>query len=59
MNPHWLLRASRWARNPPPLKRVLVVLAIVAGCLLLAGAEWVFDWDIGSQPQRNRIVTTP
>lgn len=39
MNPLWLLRASRWARNPPSARRVWLVLGVVAACLLLAGLE--------------------
>ena len=39
MNPRWLLRASRWARHPPPARRVVLVLAVVAACLALAGIE--------------------
>lgn len=39
MNPRWLLNASRWARNPPSAKRVLLVLGVIAFCLVLAGLE--------------------
>jgi hypothetical protein len=42
MNPLWLLRASRWARNPPSARRVWLVLGVIAACLLLAGAERLF-----------------
>lgn len=40
----WLLRASRWARNPPPMRRVLLVLGVILVCLLIAGAEWLWSW---------------
>ena len=36
---HWLLRAARWARHPPPLSRVLLVLGVIAVCAALWGAE--------------------
>ena len=39
MNPRWLLRASQWARNPPPARRVWLVLGVIAACLALAGVE--------------------
>ena len=40
MNLRHLLRAARWARNPPSARRVALVLGIVAVCLALAGLEW-------------------
>ncbi len=39
MNARWLLRASRWARNPPSASRVWLVLGVVVACLALAGIE--------------------
>jgi len=44
MNPRWLLRAVHWARNPPSEKRVLLVLAAIALCLLLVGIERLIGW---------------
>ncbi|MCX7890382.1 MAG: hypothetical protein N2422_11770 [Rhodobacteraceae bacterium] len=38
---------SRWARNPPSEGRVRLGLAVIALCLVLAGAEWMGwlpDW---------------
>lgn len=40
MNPIWFLRMARWARHPPPARRVALVLAVLAVCLALALAEW-------------------
>ncbi|MBN2907265.1 MAG: hypothetical protein JXJ18_11200 [Rhodobacteraceae bacterium] len=40
----WLLRMSRWARNPPSEGRVKLVLGIVVLCLLLALFERLFGW---------------
>jgi hypothetical protein len=40
----WLLRASRWARNPPSEGRVRLVFGVIALCLLIAGYEWMFGW---------------
>lgn len=45
----WLVRASRWARNPPSPARVNLVLGIIALCLLLAGFEFVFGWPEWAQ----------
>ena len=41
---HWMLRAKRWAQNPPPLRRVLLVLGVIAACLLLGAFEWLWGW---------------
>ncbi|MCV6586881.1 MAG: hypothetical protein OIF47_15225 [Marinibacterium sp.] len=44
---HWLLRMSRWARNPPSTRRVVLVFGVIALCLLIAGIEamgWWPDW---------------
>ncbi|MWB77018.1 hypothetical protein GLS40_03140 [Pseudooceanicola sp. 216_PA32_1] len=43
----WLVRMSRWARNPPSPGRVKLVLAVVAICLLIVTLEHFFgtpDW---------------
>ena len=47
MNPIWLLRMSRWARNPPSARRVKLVLAVVAIIAVIWGIErmgWWPDW---------------
>ena len=44
MNLHWLMRMSRWARNPPSWARVKLVLAVVAACLALWGIELIWGW---------------
>lgn len=35
---------SQWARNPPSMKRVKFMLAIIAIVALLAGYEHFFGW---------------
>jgi hypothetical protein len=35
----WLMRAKRWAQNPPSAKRVKFVFAIIAACLALYAVE--------------------
>lgn len=44
MNHLWLLRAVRWARNPPSLARVKLVLAVILVCLILFGIERIWGW---------------
>lgn len=52
MNPLHLLRMSRWARHPPSAQRVKLVLAVIAICALIVGAERLLgtpDWLQGFQ----------
>ncbi len=44
MNFHWLLRMSRWARNPPSPGRVKLVIGVVVLCLILLGIEHFIGW---------------
>lgn len=39
-----LLRAKRWAQNPPSWGRVKLVLGVLAICIVIAGFERVFGW---------------
>lgn len=53
MNMIWLLRAAKWARNPPSAKRVKLVIAVIAIGLALLALEklgWWPDW--ATQDQR-------
>ncbi|MEO6298721.1 MAG: hypothetical protein ABIV25_08235 [Paracoccaceae bacterium] len=44
MNPMWLLRMARWARRPPSMGRVKLVLVVVALCLMIVGIEHFWGW---------------
>lgn len=44
MNPRWLMKAKRWAQNPPSARQVMFYGAILALCLVLAGFEWLWGW---------------
>jgi hypothetical protein len=44
MNPRWLFRAARWARNPPSAARVKLVLAIIALCVAIFALERYVAW---------------
>ncbi|SFI85053.1 hypothetical protein [Celeribacter neptunius] len=35
----WMLRAKRWAQNPPSAKRVKFVFAVIAICIGLYAVE--------------------
>ncbi|MGL6208641.1 MAG: hypothetical protein ACRC14_02285 [Paracoccaceae bacterium] len=44
MNLGWLMRMSQWARNPPPLRKVLLVLAVIGVCIAIWGFEQIWGW---------------
>lgn len=44
MNPRWLLKAKRWAQNPPSPARIKFIAGIIAFCLMLYGVEQLFGW---------------
>ncbi|SIR12453.1 hypothetical protein SAMN05421641_12619 [Paracoccus thiocyanatus] len=50
----WLIRASRWARNPPKPGTVKLVLGIIAAGLLLAGLEHFGFWPDWATTERPR-----
>jgi hypothetical protein len=54
MNPMWLVRMARWARNPPSPERVKLVFAVITLCLLVFGYEWLFGWPEWLVPQKLR-----
>ncbi|MCJ7873801.1 hypothetical protein [Phaeobacter sp. J2-8] len=41
---HWLLRMSRWARNPPSARKVMLVFGVIAACLVLYAIEKWIGW---------------
>jgi hypothetical protein len=52
MNPMWLVRMARWARNPPSAGQVKLVFGVIALCLLIFGYEWLFGWPEALVPQK-------
>ncbi len=44
MIPRFLLRMSRWARNPPSERRVALLLGVLAACLVIAALNWAGLW---------------
>lgn len=39
-----LIRAKRWAVNPPSWRMIVMVLGIIAAGLALAGVEYIWGW---------------
>lgn len=40
----WLLRAKRWAQNPPSEDRVKLVVGVVVLCLVIVAVERWIGW---------------
>jgi len=58
-SPLQLLRMSKWARHPPSMRRVLLVLGVVVLCLVLFGIERFVGWPDALTPEgpaRPRIL---
>ena len=54
----WLIRASRWARNPPSRRMVILVFSIIALGLVLLGLEYFGlwpKWATLDNPRRPRL----
>lgn len=39
-----LIKMAMWARNPPPLWKVLLVLGVIVGCFVIVGFEKLVGW---------------
>lgn len=50
----WLLRASKWARNPPSARMVKLVLAIIAAAAAIVLAEKLGFWPEWAQMEHGR-----
>ena len=56
LNLNWLMRMSQWSRRPPSLNRVLMVIAVAAICLVLAGLQYFGLWpDWATMPNQHRV----
>lgn len=53
MNPRWLLRMSRWARNPPSPAKVKLVFGVIALAALIWGIEWMGWWPDWATVERQ------
>ncbi len=51
---HWMLRAVKWARNPPSGKMVKFVIALVLFCVLLYWVDRLFELPDWMQMERVR-----
>ena len=52
MNFRWLLRAKRWAQNPPSAGQVKFVLAILTACAALYLVDLIWGWPAWLTPDR-------
>ncbi|SFD75287.1 hypothetical protein SAMN04488523_102278 [Sulfitobacter brevis] len=52
MNPQWLFRMSRWARNPPSMGRVKLVFGVILVAALIWGIDWLGYWPDWARAER-------
>lgn len=55
----WLLRASKWARNPPSTRMVKLVLLVVFLGLAIIALEWLDLWPDWARMERGRMPRIP
>ncbi|MBU3029787.1 hypothetical protein [Paracoccus marinaquae] len=55
----WLLRASKWARNPPSARMVRLVLAIVALAIAIVVLEKMGWWPDWAKMEQGRAPRPP
>lgn len=55
MNMRWFLQMSKWARNPPPARVVLMWAAVVAICLAIVLFETVLGWPEWATVNRGGV----
>ncbi len=51
---NWLIRMSQWARHPPPMWKVKLVVAVVLMCVAIFGIEQIWGW-----PEALRVNKLP
>lgn len=44
MNLRWMVRAAKWARNPPSERMVRLVFGVILAALILIGIEYFVGW---------------
>jgi len=54
MNLFWFLRAKRWAQNPPSVKKIKFVGAIIAVCAMLYAVDLIWGWPEWLTPNNTR-----
>ncbi len=50
----WLVRMSRWVRNPPSEQRMWLVFGVIAACLAIYGIEQIGWWPDWATAQKWR-----
>lgn len=54
MNMIWFLRMAKWARRPPSVRHVILVLVVIAVALVILGAETFGLWPEWATMERGR-----
>lgn len=48
----WLIRAKRWAQNPPSAARVKLVVGIIVACIVVGLIEHYVGWPDWAKAER-------
>lgn len=56
LNARQILRMARWVRHPPSTRRIMLLAAVLAASLLIAGAEWLGILPDFMTEDRQRIA---
>ena len=54
MNPRWLMRAKRWAQNPPSPAKIKFIAVIILICVILFAIEQIWGWPVWLTPNDMR-----
>jgi hypothetical protein len=52
LDPRWLMRAALWVKNPPSLRRVMLVFGVIAAALAIFALEYFGLWPDWAQADR-------
>ncbi|MDB6182501.1 hypothetical protein [Paracoccus fistulariae] len=55
----WLLRASKWARNPPSARMVKLVLLVLILAVVIVAMDWLGLWPDWARMERGRMPRIP
>lgn len=55
----WLLRAVKWARNPPSARTVRLVFTVIGLALLVVLIEWLGLWPEWATLDQGRAPRLP
>lgn len=55
----WLLRARRWIENPPPMRQVILIVAVIAVCVTIVVLDRSGLWPDWARLSEGRMPRLP